>query len=1180
MTNEQSGVALVAVIIPARNAEETISATLDSLLNQSFQDWEAIVVDDGSTDRTAAIANGYTRLDSRFTLREGPARGVSAARNVGLAASAAPLILFLDADDMLQPDMIDRMVGALESDPTADAVHCGWIFTDWNGSTIGSKRCEIVGPDLFPVFSKYCAFAIHTCVIRRTQLNKAGWFDESLRTCEDFDIWQRVARIGTRFTAIQDALSIYRLRPTATWFDSSAFLQDALVVVRRGHQPDLRIADDLVPPAHRGGAPASELPTVELQMITWAAAAAIARGVHPPLYDLVTFRAGQTIDPAQIANTLFQALPLTLCRPQADWKDLWQGHQRSIRNFLEDLAKRSGELDLAERVQRALEKQILDLLTARLEPQDCGPVIIGSTAAFALDASRPIPDLILSGAERALCAVRFGEQQLGSVLVPVADGTLSSFVLSDIIAGRFAWQLLRLFFERHVYPGLVVAKDAEGWTIVRGDIILQRCSSDPTDDLHDRVGWVIFLQELLARPEDGIEALYDPKNVHGDEPRRAAAAINRIELSETIPSIRGVSDKTCDVQATIGGVQCVVARVPAVGGIVSSAEIRFAILDRGKMELARAAVREALIGRPLEQSRSLRQRLQAAAKLRMNSDCDVVPRTRGSTLIIRSPAAIHSSEAGRRLALPISTSGLLAAAADGQSLLIGQGEVGQVYFVPELMAALEESRSQANETGRWRTTNRYGRHHFESLFASGSDPWQYTSAYEQRKYEQTLSLLPEGHRDRVLEIGCAEGHFTAQLLPLVRSLVASDISTVALRRTAERCAGFDNLALMQFDLTKEPLEGPFDLIICSEVLYYMGDRDDLLQVGRKLARALKRGGYLIAAHANLVVDDPTATGFDWAMPYGAKTIGQTLATTGSLIFEEELNTSLYRIQRFRRSQIPALLRVRGSDEARKVKSADYALPEPVVANHILWSGGTTAAVSPWATTDRLPILMYHHVANKGPDHLARWRTEPVMFAAQMRYLKDAGFTTTTFGEWQLARREGKPLPGRKVIITFDDGYADFEEHALPILRGCGFGATIFLPTDHVGGSARWDARHGEPLPLLDWDAARRLRDNGMMIGAHSRSHRHLTTLNFVDLVEELAGARTVLERELETRVDAVAYPFGDYDESVLRTAAACGFIHGVTTRPGFSEMRDEDLALSRVEVMGHHALEDFIVNLG
>lgn len=88
---------------------------------------------------------------------------------------------------------------------------------------------------------------------------------------------------------------------------------------------------------------------------------------------------------------------------------------------------------------------------------------------------------------------------------------------------------------------------------------------------------------------------------------------------------------------------------------------------------------------------------------------------------------------------------------------------------------------------------------------------------------------------RALELACAEGHFTVQLASRVDNLVAADISRIALDRVARRCTNLKNVRFVQLDLTKDPLPGRFELIVCSEVLYYAGEQESLKSIARKFA---------------------------------------------------------------------------------------------------------------------------------------------------------------------------------------------------------------------------------------------------------------------------------------------------------------------------------------------------------
>jgi SAM-dependent methyltransferase len=137
--------------------------------------------------------------------------------------------------------------------------------------------------------------------------------------------------------------------------------------------------------------------------------------------------------------------------------------------------------------------------------------------------------------------------------------------------------------------------------------------------------------------------------------------------------------------------------------------------------------------------------------------------------------------------------------------------------------------------------------HFERLARESSDPWSYeTSAYEQAKYRRTLEALPE-RTGATVELGCSVGVFTAMLAPRTSSLLAVDFSPGALDHARRRLAGIANLELSRRTLPEEMPAGPFETIVCAEILYYWGA--ELVEAGlRTMEAALAPGGTLLAVH--------------------------------------------------------------------------------------------------------------------------------------------------------------------------------------------------------------------------------------------------------------------------------------------------------------------------------------------
>lgn len=217
---------------------------------------------------------------------------------------------------------------------------------------------------------------------------------------------------------------------------------------------------------------------------------------------------------------------------------------------------------------------------------------------------------------------------------------------------------------------------------------------------------------------------------------------------------------------------------------------------------------------------------------------------------------------------------------------------------------------------------------FEMAFALSSDPWKHTSPHQQTKSAQTLKLLGSTPIARALELGCAQGDFTVQLAPHVGSLIAADISQIALTRAQARCAiqRLENVSFVHLDLIKDKLPADFELIVCGEVLYYISGQTALQAVAHKLVAALQPGGYLLTTHALRVDEESERTRFDLICPFGAKLIGKTLTNTSPLRLVKEFWTPFYGIQLFQRSCSMGCFSHSSLDEG--TKSEEVTLPDP------------------------------------------------------------------------------------------------------------------------------------------------------------------------------------------------------------------------------------------------------------
>jgi len=191
-------------------------------------------------------------------------------------------------------------------------------------------------------------------------------------------------------------------------------------------------------------------------------------------------------------------------------------------------------------------------------------------------------------------------------------------------------------------------------------------------------------------------------------------------------------------------------------------------------------------------------------------------------------------------------------------------------------------------------------------------------------------------------------------------------------------------------------------------------------------------------------------------------------------------------------------------------------------------------------TTTVPILMYHSVAESPDPRVLDLSVHPAHFDDQLDALVEAGYTTITFSAVRAALAGGPELPEKPVVLTFDDGYADFHREALPRLVGHGATATLFVTTGWLADAGRHAS--GRPLDdTLTWEQVGDVDAAGIEIGAHSHSHPQLDQLPDQLLQEELAMSRRLLEDRLGHRVTSLAYPYGYSSRRVRRAAEAAGY---------------------------------------
>ena len=233
----------MAVVVPAFNPGDYLRPTLAGLVAQTFLDWEAVVVDDGSTEDLAWVST----VDRRIRLLRQENQGLSAARNAGIVATTAPLVAFLDGGDVWFPDKLVAQVRAFDDDESLALVSTRFEIVDADGT--------VTGPgfeghhESYEALLEGCGICVSTVVVRRSVLDRVGLFDTTLTGVQDWDLWLRIAQVA-KVGRLEEVLAHYRIHAGGMSKDWRMTRREArLVLGRHESHPSARIgvarADEL-----------------------------------------------------------------------------------------------------------------------------------------------------------------------------------------------------------------------------------------------------------------------------------------------------------------------------------------------------------------------------------------------------------------------------------------------------------------------------------------------------------------------------------------------------------------------------------------------------------------------------------------------------------------------------------------------------------------------------------------------------------------------------------------------------------------------------------------------------------------------------------------------------------------------------------------------------------------------
>jgi peptidoglycan/xylan/chitin deacetylase (PgdA/CDA1 family) len=209
----------------------------------------------------------------------------------------------------------------------------------------------------------------------------------------------------------------------------------------------------------------------------------------------------------------------------------------------------------------------------------------------------------------------------------------------------------------------------------------------------------------------------------------------------------------------------------------------------------------------------------------------------------------------------------------------------------------------------------------------------------------------------------------------------------------------------------------------------------------------------------------------------------------------------------------------------------------------------------------VPVLLYHSVSADGAGMMRRYTMAPALFRAHVEWIADQGFETLTVSDYARALRAENALPARPLVVTFDDGYADFLDEAAPVLAEYRIRSTLYVTTRPVGETRRGTLAG---RPMLMWRELSQLAAIGVEIGAHSHDHAQLDLLPRPKVREQVTTCKRLLEDRLQTEVPSFAYPHGYNNASTRRVVREAGYSSACAVKNHRSHDRDDQWALARI----------------
>lgn len=225
---------------------------------------------------------------------------------------------------------------------------------------------------------------------------------------------------------------------------------------------------------------------------------------------------------------------------------------------------------------------------------------------------------------------------------------------------------------------------------------------------------------------------------------------------------------------------------------------------------------------------------------------------------------------------------------------------------------------------------------------------------------------------------------------------------------------------------------------------------------------------------------------------------------------------------------------------------------------------------------QVPVLTYHKILPVHSDTIYPGTfVPPKLFRQHLQHLAKRGFQTE-----RLDQIFSTASPTKPIVLTFDDGFQDFEDNAFPLLQEHKMTGTVFLVSNQIGKTNEWDEKIGDVrYPLMNKESILRLHSQGIEFGSHTLSHVRLTSENADTQAREIQQSKTDLESLLGFPITTFCYPYGSYDDTSVQLARAAGYTHATTCEKGLNDGSEDLLRLKRIAIRNDTSLPVFVYKL-